>query len=320
MYFFLRIIDNFLRYGTLQDRRHDLPGPSTSVATEENIKEIENYFKENPGTSIRKAAQVLNISKSSLHRILRHFLNLHPYKITSHQRLTEHAMAQRVEFCNTVMGLFDAEELDEKFIIYTDEAHFWLDGYVNKQNSRFWGSENPSVSIAKSLHPQKVTVWAAISVKGVYLQILDATVTGESYKELLEKKFFPHARKRGLVRDFYFMQDGAAPHRTQGVFEAIHKVYGTRVIGLGYPKFAHGGLEWPPYSPDLNPCDYFLWGYIKDHCYADNPKTVDELVGAIKKTTGGVTNDMLERVFDSFRKRIEFCANSNGAHFENMYH
>ena len=40
-------------------------------------------------------------------------------------------------------------------------------------------------------------------------------------------------------------------------------------IGPGYPKFAKGGLEWPPYSPDLNPCDYFLWCYI-DHCYASH--------------------------------------------------
>ena len=31
-----------------------------------------------------------------------------------------------------------------------------------------------------------------------------------------------------------------------------YKVYGDRVIGLGYPKFAQAGIEWPPYSPDLN--------------------------------------------------------------------
>lgn len=84
-------------------------------------------------------------------------------------------------------------------------------------------------------------------------------MTSQSYKELLETKFFPHAKKRGLVKNFHFMQDGGTPHRAiREVFESIHEVYGNRVIGLGYPKFAHGGLEWPPYSPDLNPCDFFL--------------------------------------------------------------
>ncbi|EZA53834.1 hypothetical protein X777_06699 [Ooceraea biroi] len=151
-------------------------------------------------------------------------------------------MEKRVQFCEVIIDMFENEELDEKEIIFTDEANFWLNGYVNKQNYRFWRKENPNVSIAVPLHPQKVSAWAAISVKGVYLQFFEGTVTGESYKEL-ENKFFPYAKKRGLVNRFYFMQDEATPHRTRDVFESIHKVYGNRVIGLGYPKFAHGGLE-----------------------------------------------------------------------------
>lgn len=46
--------------------------------------------------------------------------------------LTEHAIAKRMKFCETIM--FEDGELDEKLIIYTDKAHFWLNGYVNKQN------------------------------------------------------------------------------------------------------------------------------------------------------------------------------------------
>ena len=72
-------------------------------------------------------------------------------------------------------------------------------------------------------------------------------VIGNSYKELLETKFFPFAKKRGWVKTFHFMQDGARwPHRTKEVFEAIYNVYQNRLIGLGYPKFVYGGIEWPP--------------------------------------------------------------------------
>ena len=28
-------------------------------------------------------------------------------------------------------------------IIFSDEAHFYLSGYVNKQNCHIWGTENP---------------------------------------------------------------------------------------------------------------------------------------------------------------------------------
>ena len=46
-----------------------------------------------------------------------------------------------------------------KKIIFSDEAHFDLGGYVNKQNSRIWGTENPHAYIEKSTHPKQVTIW-----------------------------------------------------------------------------------------------------------------------------------------------------------------
>jgi len=36
-------------------------------------------------------------------------------------------------------------------------------------------------------------------------------------------------------------------------------------------------LKWPPRSSDLNPFDYFLWGYLKGHVYSPLPKTLDDL-------------------------------------------
>ena len=44
MHFFYRIIDSFIRYGTLQDRRYDAPDPSYTVVTEETVDEVEKYF------------------------------------------------------------------------------------------------------------------------------------------------------------------------------------------------------------------------------------------------------------------------------------
>ena len=46
-----------------------------------------------------------------------------------------------------------------KKIIFSDEAHFHLGRYVNKQNYRVWGTENPHAYIEKAAHPKRDTVF-----------------------------------------------------------------------------------------------------------------------------------------------------------------
>ncbi|GFU99080.1 hypothetical protein TNCV_1227941 [Trichonephila clavipes] len=53
-----------------------------------------------------------------------------------------------------------------KRILFSDEAHFWLNGYVNKQNCLIWSEANPQVYVETSLHPEKLTsaLWAGGSL------------------------------------------------------------------------------------------------------------------------------------------------------------
>ncbi|GFV03241.1 uncharacterized protein TNCV_4018381 [Trichonephila clavipes] len=57
-----------------------------------------------------------------------------------------------------------------KRILFSDEAHFWLNGYVNKQNCRIWSEDNPQVYVETPLHPEKLTVWCALRAGGILLQ------------------------------------------------------------------------------------------------------------------------------------------------------
>ncbi|GFY13107.1 uncharacterized protein TNCV_666691 [Trichonephila clavipes] len=55
-------------------------------------------------------------------------------------------------------------------ILFSDEAHFWLNGYVNKQNCRIWSEDNSQVYVKTPLHPEKMTVWCALWAGGILLQ------------------------------------------------------------------------------------------------------------------------------------------------------
>ena len=52
-------------------------------------------------------------------------------------------------------------------IVMSDETHFHLGGYVNKQNCRIWVLENPKMIIEKPLYTQRVTVWCGFYARGI---------------------------------------------------------------------------------------------------------------------------------------------------------
>ncbi|GBM56681.1 hypothetical protein AVEN_42056-1 [Araneus ventricosus] len=47
-------------------------------------------------------------------------------------------------------------------------------------------------------------------------------------------------------------------------------------------------LPWPPRSPDLTPCDFFLWGYEKDKVYVPPMSTM--LQALQERITAAVTD------------------------------
>ena len=49
----------------------------------------------------------------------------------------------------------------------SDEAHFHLSGFVNKQNFRYWSATKHTKLHERPLHSSKVTVWCAISSFGI---------------------------------------------------------------------------------------------------------------------------------------------------------
>ncbi|GFS82017.1 hypothetical protein TNCV_1790851 [Trichonephila clavipes] len=59
---------------------------------------------------------------------------------------------------------------DFMLLTVSDEAHFWLNGYVNKQNCRIWSEANPQVYVETPLHPEKLTVLCALWAGGILLQ------------------------------------------------------------------------------------------------------------------------------------------------------
>ena len=81
------------------------------------------------------------------------------------QELKQQDFARRKTFAETMLQMF---EEDPKLVILTsDEAHFHLNGSVNKQNLCYWSTINPRQVHEHLLHCDRVTVWAAMAKFGV---------------------------------------------------------------------------------------------------------------------------------------------------------
>ena len=66
-------------------------------------------------------------------------------------------------------------------------------------------------------------------------------------------------------------------------------------------------------SPDLEPCDSFLWGYLKSKVYSNHPQTIEQLKDAIRQEITATPHEMSRRVIDNFRERLRQCVDNNGS-------
>jgi len=75
---------------------------------------------------------------------------------------------------------------------------------------------------------------------------------------------------------------------------------------------------WPALSPDLTPCDFFLWGYLKSKVYACVSGTIEQLKEAIWQEVATIPPAMTHKAMDNFRERLQQCVVNNGRHLSDV--
>jgi hypothetical protein len=160
----LKWVDDFNVHGTVVNK---FVGPAYSIRTPENVERMKAVMQQSTMRSARRHVIALQMSSRSLRRILHEDLRFHPYQIHITHELKEHDKAARVNFRRQFLDIVKNDEgvLDD--LIISDEAHFHLSGYVNKQNFRYWSDNNPLQLRTKPLHSEKVTIWCGVSTFAV---------------------------------------------------------------------------------------------------------------------------------------------------------
>jgi hypothetical protein len=90
--------------------------------------------------------------------------------------------------------------------------------------------------------------------------------------------------------------------------QAMSSVFGDRIISSGI---------WPAHLPDVNPCDFFFWSYLKDRVYSSNPR-MEELKENIRKEIANIVAEQLQRINQNIFHRCEECLHVEGQHFQHL--
>ena len=134
-----------------------------------------------------------------------------------------------------------------------------------------------NVWLGQQFSPKSVTGFTFLTRR------LIRTITQTCY----ENFFWPKHLRTESYKKYYFPQDGAQSHKSDQVQEWLS----TKFINKN---------QWPAHSPDLNPCDFFLWGYLKSRVYNPMPKDLADL------------KSNLDRELKKLNKKITFSCFKSG--------
>ncbi|GBN18868.1 hypothetical protein AVEN_237058-1 [Araneus ventricosus] len=75
---------------------------------------------------------------------------------------------------------------------------------------------------------------------------------------------------------------------------------------------------WPARSPDLNPCDFCLWGNLKHLVSRDNPRTLPDLKDSILRHGLSISQNTLRSTVEHAILRFQMIAENDGRHVEHV--
>jgi len=266
--------------------------PSTA---EDDVERVRASFLYSPKKSTGTAAMELSMSKKTAWRVLRKRLMFKPYCIQMVQQLSDEDHRRRLDFCLHLKDFMSSDDHFVEKVQFSDEATFHVSGSVNRRNVRIWGSENPHAYVEHQRVSPKVNVFCAISSQKVYdpFFFAEETVPGMTYLDMLQLWLMEQLQN---ISTFIFQQGGTPAHFHCEVRQYLNAVLPGRWRGCE-PENDQPLMLCPPRSPDITPCDFFLWGYVKDRVFVPPfPRDLADLKTRIIAAAKNIDVPMLTRV------------------------
>ena len=270
------------------------PKPSPGRPRRENIDgEILSVHSHSPNISARKIAKQLKLPRETVRRHL-HDMDAEyravqwvPHHLTPSQKNV------RIDFAQKLLDHLKNKKNWPR--TYTgDESWFHYDNPI--KGKWVFGEDPAPVEVKPSLTPKKRNFTVFFSTSGFkVVEILpnDTTVDANYFCTIIDKLAV------GSSGPLFLHMDNAPPHRAKISQNALERHNITK-------------LPHPPYSPDLAPSDFWLFGLLKGELAGRSFGTESELQEAVLDEIHKITTKKIRGVFNEWLLRLEKCVRTGG--------
>ncbi|GBN72867.1 hypothetical protein AVEN_113103-1 [Araneus ventricosus] len=205
----------------------------------------------------------------------------------------------RKEFCVDFQAKLEENGFANR-LVFTDESTFHLCGKVNRHAILGHG-KSTSHNRTSSLFSEGERFYSH-NVFGSFF-FVEKSIIGYIFQGMLSEWLFPQLVE--VVPGFILQLDDAPPHRHNNVHEYLNDRLPHRWTELAGANDL-SMLCWPARSPDLTPCDFFLWCFVKDKVFEPPlPEDSQELKQRITNVLNALTGNLLSRVWQELYYRVD---------------
>jgi histone-lysine N-methyltransferase SETMAR len=270
---------------------------------------IARKHEKEPRLSARGIARSLEISHETVCRYLSEVFGMKCLRLRwiPHTLSTEQK-AKRAELAGAMLQQLAKHESSQyHFLLTGDES--WIYYAYNERTMWCADWEEPDETERPSHYHRKTMV--TVFFNGTGDSVIDILPEGEKMNAVyfaaniikdIREACYPHGRNTH-DRKFVLHLDNCPLRNTKTVADAME--------GSDLKRMPH-----PPYSPDLAPCDFFLFGYLKQALIAKDYTSPEDLLSEVTEIIRAIPHELLSRVFQNWKERLEECWKSGGEYVE----
>jgi len=287
-------------------------GRPCSSNTAENVERVRVAVHEDRRRTINDISDIVGISFGSCQKILTDDLKMRRIAAKFVPRLLfEEQKQHRFLVCQELKDLALTDPTFISKVVTGDES--WVYGYdpETKQQSSQWKSpHSPRPKKARQVRSDiKSMLICFFDQEGIVHKEFvppGQTVNADYYISVLRRLRENVRRKRPTKwhnNNWVLHHDNAPAHTS---FKVQHFLTNNNMNVVPHP----------PYSPDLSPCDFFLFPKLKMKLKGRRFPTVAEIQAESQVVLDTVKKDDFQECFQSWQRRWNRCIDSLGDYFE----